>query len=252
MPQSLILPLRRLGLIAVVVGAAACARTTTSTAGGDVAPQEVAPDTTLNARADTTTQRDSAAQRDTTVMPDTAASRPDSAAAPADTAVSRADTAAAVDVTSDTRLSAGNIAAVLAAANMDEVQTSQLALQRASDAKVKAYAERMVSEHQSLHQNMETLLRKKQVEPEDNATSQQMKATLARTVMELASRSGPEFDKAYVAHQVQAHQTTLQAIDRQLVPSATDAELKAMLRDQVRPRVAKHLSEAQQLQSALK
>lgn len=50
--------------------------------------------------------------------------------------------------------------------------------------------------------------------------------------------------------QVKAHQEVLDAFDNKLIPSARDASLKANLQ-QVRPMVAAHLKDAQDIQKAL-
>lgn len=148
-------------------------------------------------------------------------------------------------------LSAGNIAAVTTASNMDEVQTSELALQRATDASVKNYAQAMVAEHQALQRGLDSLLAAKGVTAQENSQSQQMKDRLASTLQQLSSQSGAQFDQAYMAHQVEAHQMTLTALDTQLIPSATDPELQAVLRDVVRPRVAQHLEQARAIHQGL-
>lgn len=239
----------RLGAIALLAATAACARTATTTEGGDVAPANDTPAATM-----TPASTDSAVTRADTAAPatstaDTSSSAPTDSASSA--ATSTGSAGAGPTVAPSTTVAPGNIAAILTASNLDEVQTSQIALQRASNGRVKAFAQSMVDEHRALHQNMEKLLQKKTIQPDDNETSQQMKGMVARTLIDLSSRSGDDFDRAYIAHQVQSHTTTLQLIDRQLLPSAADAEMKAMLRDQVRPRVAKHLAEALQLQQGL-
>jgi plastocyanin len=66
----------------------------------------------------------------------------------------------------------------------------------------------------------------------------------------LKTLSGAEFDKAYVDHEVVYHQQVLDAIDKTLVPNASNAELKALL-VKVRPAIAAHLDHAKMLQASL-
>jgi predicted outer membrane protein len=55
------------------------------------------------------------------------------------------------------------------------------------------------------------------------------------------------FDRAYLAQQVIAHARTLALVDA-AIARGTQAELKTMLQSQVRPKVAQHLQQAQELQ----
>jgi len=63
--------------------------------------------------------------------------------------------------------------------------------------------------------------------------------------------SGAAFDKAYIDHEVAYHQQVLDAVDKTLIPSAKNEELKALL-IKVRPAFVSHTEHAKQLQSTLK
>lgn len=144
-----------------------------------------------------------------------------------------------------------NVAAIASAANQDEIQTSQLALEKGQNASVKEFAQRMVTEHGQVEQQMQQALTAKSLAPQDNAQSTQMKQQLATTLQQLQAASGADFDRAYIAHQVQAHQATLDALNTVLIPSTQDPEIKGMLQNQVLPAVQMHLQQAQQIQSSL-
>jgi putative membrane protein len=66
----------------------------------------------------------------------------------------------------------------------------------------------------------------------------------------LTPLSGAAFDKAYIDHEVAYHQQVLDAVDKTLIPSATNAELKALL-EKVRPAFVAHLTHAKELQASL-
>ncbi|HEX8391697.1 MAG TPA: DUF4142 domain-containing protein [Longimicrobium sp.] len=142
-----------------------------------------------------------------------------------------------------------NIAAVASASNQDEIQTSQIALQKATRPDVRQFAQQMVDEHTRVEQQMRQALQAKGMAPQDNAMSQQMKQTMQAALQQLGTATGAAFDEAYVAHQVQSHQATLQALQTQLIPNARDPQLKQMLQA-VQPRVQQHLQMAQSLQGA--
>ncbi|HET8832227.1 MAG TPA: DUF4142 domain-containing protein, partial [Casimicrobiaceae bacterium] len=69
-------------------------------------------------------------------------------------------------------------------------------------------------------------------------------------VAHLKTLKGAAFDKAYVAHEVVYHQTVIDAMDKTLIPSAQNAELKALL-VKVRPAFVAHLDHAKMLQASL-
>ena len=86
--------------------------------------------------------------------------------------------------------------------------------------------------------------------PEDNPTSQALKAGGEKNLSTLEGLNGAAFDKAYVDHEVAYHQQVLDAVDRTLIPNAKNADLKALL-VKVRPAFVAHLEHARHLQSSL-
>ena len=83
--------------------------------------------------------------------------------------------------------------------------------------------------------------------PEDNPTSQGLKAGGDKNVAALKALKGAEFDRAYVDHEVAYHQQVLDAVDKTLIPGAKNEELKALL-VKVRPAFVAHLEHAKHLQ----
>jgi putative membrane protein len=135
-----------------------------------------------------------------------------------------------------------DVAAVAHAANLDEIQTSQVALQRSQNAQVRQFAEQMIAEHTAADREMRQMLQAKGMAVQPNPAAVQATAT---TVANLGRRTGLDFDRAYMAHQVRAHRWTLASLDRTLIPSTRDPELKAFLTTRVRPAVAMHLEMAE-------
>ena len=91
---------------------------------------------------------------------------------------------------------------------------------------------------------------KLKVTPEDNPTSQSLKAGGEKNVANLKTLKGAAFDKAYVDHEVAYHQAVIDAVDKTLIPSAKNAELKALL-VKVRPAFVAHLEHAKHIQASL-
>jgi putative membrane protein len=108
----------------------------------------------------------------------------------------------------------------------------------------------MVTDHTGVNKSAVDLVTKLKVTPEDNPTSQSLKAGGEKNVAALKKLKGAAFDKAYVDHEVAYHQQVLDAVDKTLIPNAKNAELKALL-VKVRPAFVAHLEHAKQLQSTL-
>jgi len=144
-----------------------------------------------------------------------------------------------------------NVAAVAHAVNMDEIQTSQVALQRSQNAQVRQFAQMMVTEHTAADQQMMQMLEAKNVAPQPNAAAHAAMQATRATVANLSQRSGMDFDRAYIMHQVQAHRWTLTSLDQTLIPSTRDPELKEFLTTRVRPAVATHLEAAQRISASM-
>ena len=143
-------------------------------------------------------------------------------------------------------LTDGQIAAIVVTANQVDVDAGRLAETRGSTEAVKSFAKLMVTDHTAVNDSALALAKKVHLAPEDNATSQALKQGGAKNVAALKDLSGKAFDRAYVAHEVTYHQTVIDALDKQLVPNASNAELKALL-VKVRPAFVTHLEHAKHL-----
>ena len=142
------------------------------------------------------------------------------------------------------------IAAIVVTANQVDIDAGKLAQSRATNPDVKAFAERMVVDHSGVNKSATELAGKLKVTPEDNPTSQSLKTGGDKNVANLKTLQGAAFDKAYVDHEVTYHTQVLEALDKTLIPSASNAELKALL-VKVRPAFVAHLEHAKHLQSTL-
>ena len=142
------------------------------------------------------------------------------------------------------------IAAIVVAANQVDIDAGELAKERGTDPRVKEFAQRMITDHSGVNEAATELVTRLGVTPEPNATSQKLTADGEASRTTLQGQSGAAFDRAYVDQEVAYHQAVLDAIDQTLIPSAQNAELRALL-EQTRPAVAAHLEHARQLQASL-
>src|SRR5215207_1286313 len=142
------------------------------------------------------------------------------------------------------------IAAIVVTANQVDIDAGQLAAGRSGSTEVKDFARLMVTDHAGVNKAATELVQKLKVKPEPNATSDSLKKGGDENLARLKSLQGAAFDKAYVGHEVTYHQAVLDAIDKTLIPSAQNAELKALL-VKVRPAFVAHLEHARHLHGKL-
>ena len=102
-----------------------------------------------------------------------------------------------------------------------EVQTGNLALQNAANADVKAFAQRMVTDHGKANAELAQLATTKGV-----ALPTELDGPEQSAYEHLATLSGAEFDKAYIQHMVEDHNKAVADFDKAST-SAADADLKA-------------------------
>jgi putative membrane protein len=142
------------------------------------------------------------------------------------------------------------IASIVVTANQVDIDAGKLASAQSTNAEVKKFADLMVTDHTGVNKSATDLVTKLKVTPQDNTTSQSLKSGGDANLKTLKGLKGGAFDKAYIDHEVAYHQSVLDAVDKTLIPSAKNAELKALL-VKVRPAFVAHLEHAKHLQASL-
>jgi putative membrane protein len=143
------------------------------------------------------------------------------------------------------------IASIVVTANQVDIDAGQLAASRATNDEVKKFARLMVTDHTGVNKAATDLAAKLRVTPQDNPTSQSLKADGEKNLTHLKTLKGAAFDTAYIDREVAYHQQVIDALDKTLIPGATNKELKALLM-KVRPAFVAHLEHAKRLQAAQK
>ena len=142
------------------------------------------------------------------------------------------------------------VAHVAVTANSIDIEAAKFAQTRTHNAAVKQFAATMITDHTAVNQQAAALAQKLGVTPEDNAVSQSLQADAQKAHAALEPLKGAAFDRAYMDREIAYHQGVLDAIDKVLIPTTDNAELKQLLTN-VRPAVAAHLEHAKQLRSRL-
>jgi len=121
------------------------------------------------------------------------------------------------------------IAHIAYTAGVIDIAAAKQAISKASNKDVKAFAEDMIRDHEAVNKQALDLVKKLKVTPEDNDTSKTLSKQASDKLAELGKLSGAAYDKAYVANEVAYHKAVNGALETQLIPSASNAELKGLL-----------------------
>jgi putative membrane protein len=181
---------------------------------------------------------------------DTAArdqSAPSSAATPTDTGASSASAASAT--TPKGGLTDSNIVALLDEANKSDSAAGAVALKKATNADVKAFARLMMSEHHAMRAEGQQLAKQLNVTPKPPERDPLGGYTRNEMVALQKTAKGAEFDRTYIDHEVSIHQAVLDFANQARVTTQTP-ELRDLIQKAV-PVIKKHLDQAQEIQKKL-
>ena len=128
----------------------------------------------------------------------------------------------------------------LAIANMAEVETGKLALEKAQDPKVKEFAQHMVDDHSKMLDEVKSLAQSKGVDLPGAPDAKHQKV-----MKKLQSASGADFDREYMRAMVKDHRDALKLTQR-TAKGAKDPDLKAAAQ-KAAPDIQDHLKMAQQI-----
>jgi len=142
------------------------------------------------------------------------------------------------------------IASIVVTANQVDIDAGRLAEARATNHEVQTFARLMIADHTGVNKSATDLVTRLKVTPVDSPTSQSLKSEGDKNIATLKTLKGEAFDKAYVDHEVAYHQLVIDALDKTLIPGASNAELKALL-VKVRPAFVAHLEHAKSLQASM-
>lgn len=121
------------------------------------------------------------------------------------------------------------IAHIAYTAGQIDIAAAKQALAKSRNANVRSFAQVMLRDHQAVEAKALALVSKLGVTPADNGTSRALSKQAAETGQRLASLEGAAFDRAYIRNEAAYHQAVNGALKTTLIPSADNAELKALL-----------------------
>lgn len=108
-----------------------------------------------------------------------------------------------------------------------EVQSGELAQEKAKEAIVKTHGQQSKQDHQGLKQAIENFEKKADVTPQASPLSRNLEVKWKAQLAELeAIEDGKQFDRAYINQQIQFHQEALKLMGSTVKPNAKSRELK--------------------------
>ncbi len=147
-------------------------------------------------------------------------------------------------------LSDAQILQIVIVANEGEVAEGEVASAKASHDTVKAFAQEMIDDHTQAAADARAVATANAITPTSSAVSAALEAQAQATVAALNSLGEPQFDGAYMASQVNAHQSVLVLVNDALLPQAVNTDLRAYLLT-MRTAVQTHLTAAAQIAADL-
>ena len=121
------------------------------------------------------------------------------------------------------------IAHIAYTAGAIDIAAAKKALARSHNKAVRSFAQEMVRDHQAVNDKALALVKKLHVTPQDNPTSDALSKQAKATLDKLSHLSGSAYDRAYVDNEVAYHKTVNGALEKTLIPSAKNGELKSLL-----------------------
>ena len=155
-----------------------------------------------------------------------------------------AETPAETPATQQASMSAADFIQTVAASDAFEIQSSELAAQRASRQDVKDLATQMVTAHRQTTQELTQLTTANSLA----APTPQLNATQQTSLDNLRNQSGSAFDDAYLDAQVAAHENAVRAFEQ--YASAGEAGPLRDWAQRTLPNLRQHLQHAQGLENA--
>jgi putative membrane protein len=130
--------------------------------------------------------------------------------------------------------------AIFDQANEADIWTGRLGVKYGHSDEVRTLGKMVVTEHEAVQQMGRELAGKLGVIPTPPVKDASAE-NLAKTVALLQSKSGAEFDEAYLRHEISFHQSAIDAIKSTLLPAVKNEELKKLI-NKVLPGFEHHLA----------
>ena len=128
---------------------------------------------------------------------------------------------------------------------MAEVKLGQLALQKASSADVKQFAQHMVDDHSKANESLIALAQRKNIKLSGDMGEENQKV-----YNKLEKLSGAKFDKAYMKHMVEDHEKDVKEFEEASKDKSKADDIRAWAKETL-PTLRNHLQMAKDIEKKL-
>lgn len=143
------------------------------------------------------------------------------------------------------------IASIAYVANDIDVSYGVLALKKTANKDIVDFARTMINDHTSVIQQAVDLVTKLGVTPKDNAMSRDLMQGYQETSATLNSKTGKDFETAYIDNEVAYHEAVIGAIKTTLLPQIKNQQFKDFV-VAIMPALETHLEHAKMVQKKIK
>jgi putative membrane protein len=148
-----------------------------------------------------------------------------------------------------TTMSEANIFELLSVANTGEIEYSRAAVDKLTNADLKAFARQMITDHQTMLDEGKALAGRLNVTPASTDRSRDLQEEVNEDLTDLRAKTGRDFDREFIEEQIDMHQETLDMLE-DLDDDTNNAELNAAI-EKAKPMVRQHLERAKQLKERI-
>lgn len=134
-------------------------------------------------------------------------------------------------------------------ANATEIQLAKLAAKQATSPEVRQIARQLATDHSKNQEQLRALAQKLSV-PLVPSAGGNISADSTALPAELQGMSGADFDRAFLAHQIEEHRSNLEKIRSQLLPAAQNDQVKTHLKKTL-AEMQDHLTSLEQVQEQI-
>ncbi|MBM0108062.1 DUF4142 domain-containing protein [Steroidobacter sp. S1-65] len=154
--------------------------------------------------------------------------------------------ASATALGADDAISAADFAKKAGASGATEVEMGKLGAQKATNAEVKAYAQKMVADHTKANKELMAVAKKKGLEV---PTEPDMMHKGMKEKFEMQAADA-DFNHDFMQQMVRDHKATVELFETAANDTTLDPEMRALAKKTL-PTLQQHLAEAQQLEAKL-
>jgi putative membrane protein len=145
-----------------------------------------------------------------------------------------------------TKLTDGQIAEILTTVDDGEIEQAQVALKRATDPEVRAFATQMVDQHTASKQAGAQLATQASLKLAPSPKAEELKVASSQALERLSRADANNFDVTYIDGQIEQHATVLKLVQDQLLSAVNEPALRDHL-NKTRDLVQQHLDHARQI-----